>query len=180
MKEETRLEGPFEFGTKPVQRNSKTDWEEVKQKAQTGDLDSIPADIYVKHYRTLKEIKKDHMKVQPRCTPRQCYWYWGNAGTGKSRTALEKHPDAYMKMQNKWWDGYQGEKSVILDEFGKDHVVLGNHLKKWADPWIPFVAEAKGGALTPDYDNFIVTSNYSMQELFGQDPQILQPLERRF
>lgn len=167
MKEETRLEGPFEFGTKPVQRNSKTDWEEVKQKAQTGDLDSIPADIYVKHYRTLKEIKKDHMKVQPRCTPRQCYWYWGNAGTGKSRTALEKHPDAYMKMQNKWWDGYQGEKSVILDEFGKDHVVLGNHLKKWADPWIPFVAEAKGGALTPDYDNFIVTSNYSMQELFG-------------
>lgn len=59
-------------------------------------------------------------------------------------------------------------------------MVLGNHLKKWADPWVPFVAEAKGGALTPDYDNFIVTSNYSMEELFGSDPQILQPLQRRF
>lgn len=43
-----------------------------------------------------------------------------------------------------------------------DHKCLANHLKKWADPWIPFVGESKGGALTPDYDNFIVTSNYSM------------------
>jgi len=70
MKEDTRVEGPYEYGTKPVQRNSKTDWEEVKQKAISGDLESIPADIYIKHYRTLKEIKKDHMVVQPRTIPR--------------------------------------------------------------------------------------------------------------
>jgi hypothetical protein len=31
MKEDTRLEGPFEFGVKPRQRNNKTDWEEVKK-----------------------------------------------------------------------------------------------------------------------------------------------------
>ncbi len=50
MKEETRVDGPWEFGVKPVQRNSKTDWEEVKTKAQEGKLDQIPADIYVKLY----------------------------------------------------------------------------------------------------------------------------------
>lgn len=50
MKEETRVDGPWEFGTKPVQRNSKQDWEEVRDKAKKGDLDSIPAEIYVKHY----------------------------------------------------------------------------------------------------------------------------------
>lgn len=27
MKEDTRLEGPFEYGTKPVKRNDKHDWE---------------------------------------------------------------------------------------------------------------------------------------------------------
>lgn len=64
MKEDTRLEGPWEWGKKPVSRNNKTDWEDVRKKAQAGDLESIPADIYVKHYRTLKEIKKDHMKVR--------------------------------------------------------------------------------------------------------------------
>lgn len=28
MKEETRIDGPWEFGTKPVQRNNKKDWSE--------------------------------------------------------------------------------------------------------------------------------------------------------
>lgn len=50
MKEDTRLEGPFEYGIKPVKRNDKEDWEEVKEKAKKGELDKIPAEIYVKHY----------------------------------------------------------------------------------------------------------------------------------
>lgn len=33
MKEDTRIDGPWEFGVKPVKRNSKTDWAEVKEKA---------------------------------------------------------------------------------------------------------------------------------------------------
>ena len=33
MKEDTRLEGPWEFGTRPVQRNNKTDWAAVKKAA---------------------------------------------------------------------------------------------------------------------------------------------------
>jgi len=33
MKEETRLDGPWSFGVKPVERNSKVDWEEVKTNA---------------------------------------------------------------------------------------------------------------------------------------------------
>lgn len=52
MKEETRVpgEGPWEFGIKPVKRNSKEDWEEVRKNAMEGKLDKIPADIFVKHY----------------------------------------------------------------------------------------------------------------------------------
>ena len=36
MKEESRLEGPFEFGTKPVSTNNKTDWAEQLTFAKTG------------------------------------------------------------------------------------------------------------------------------------------------
>lgn len=50
MKQDTRVDGPWEYGVKPVQRNSKTDWDEVKQLAQAGDLDAIPSDIYVRCY----------------------------------------------------------------------------------------------------------------------------------
>lgn len=31
MKEASRVEGPWEFGTKPVKRNCKTDWQRVKE-----------------------------------------------------------------------------------------------------------------------------------------------------
>lgn len=53
MKEDTRLDGPWEFGVKPVERNNKTDWERVFEDAKKGDLDSIPADIKVKHFGNL-------------------------------------------------------------------------------------------------------------------------------
>lgn len=53
-KEETRLEGPWDFGIKPVKRNSKTDWDRVRELARKGDMDKIPSDIFIKHYGNLK------------------------------------------------------------------------------------------------------------------------------
>jgi len=105
MKEETRVEGPYEFGIKPVVRSSKTDWEEVKEKAKAGKMDEIPADIFVKHYRNLKAIKKDYMTFEDHTDVRGI-WYWGKTGLGKSKLARERYPDFYPKLCNKWWDGY--------------------------------------------------------------------------
>ena len=77
------------------------------------------------------------MVAPERETPRECHWYWGEAGTGKSKAAFNFLPGvkAYPKMANKWWDGYKGSKVVVLDDFGLNHKVLVDHLKRWADPW---------------------------------------------
>ncbi len=53
MKEDTRVDGPWEFGSKPVRRNAATDWEEVKTLAQKGEIDKIDPQVYVSHYRNL-------------------------------------------------------------------------------------------------------------------------------
>ncbi len=47
LKEETRLEGPYEFGTKPVRRNNKHDWNTVLSDAKSGNIEKIPASIIV-------------------------------------------------------------------------------------------------------------------------------------
>lgn len=60
MKEDTRLEGPWEFGTKPVQRNNKVDWEEQREFAKKGQLDKIDPKLYITHYQNLRAIAKDH------------------------------------------------------------------------------------------------------------------------
>lgn len=168
MKEETRLDGPWEFGEKPVQRNNKTDWEEVKTKAINGNLEAIPADIFVKHYGQLKQIAKDHQKIEPRTEPKKCLWYYGSPGTGKTRKATQEHPDIYKKLQNKWWDAYQGQKEVLIDDLGAETgKALTTHLKLWLDPWQNHPGETKGGQVAHKYDLMIITSNYHPAEIWN-------------
>lgn len=87
----------FELGQKPFQRSSKTDWELVKSAARAGNLDSIPADIYVRYYGTLKQISKDHMVCPD--MERTCSVFWGVTGSGKShRARSEAGEDYYVKV----------------------------------------------------------------------------------
>lgn len=69
---------------------------------------------------------------------------YGAPGTGKSRAAYEKYPDAYRKSQNKWFDGYESHKVIIIDDLDTD--MLGHHLKIWADRY-PCIGEVKGGTV---------------------------------
>ena len=101
MKEDTRVQGPWEYGTKPIQRNSKTDWEEVYTNAKRGRLEDIPADIRVRCYSQLKRIEKDHLVVKDSNHLRGV-WIYGPSGVGKSRSARRDYPDAYPKLCNKW------------------------------------------------------------------------------
>lgn len=45
-------------------------------------------------------------------------WHWGATGTGKSRGVRARFPDAYIKSNDYWWDGYAGEDVVIYEEMG--------------------------------------------------------------
>jgi hypothetical protein len=178
MKEDTRLDGPWEYGVKPVKRDSKHDWEEVKEKACKGDIDSIPADIYIKHYRNLTQIKKDHMVLKDADDLRGT-WIWGPPGIGKSRKARDDNPGViYPKLCNKWWDGYQNEDVVVMDDIGHDHKCLGQQLKIWADRYA-CVLETKGGAIPSNYKKFIVTSNYTIDDIWD-DSAMREALHRRF
>jgi len=116
-KDDTSLGCRWEVGKLPFKRNSKTDWEAVKKQAIAGDLDNIPASVFVCHYSSLRKISMDYMKGTE--TPKQVKVFWGPTGTGKSRRAWqEAGMDAYPKSPTtKFWDGYRGEENVVMDEF---------------------------------------------------------------
>lgn len=178
MKEETRVEGPIEFGEKPIQRNNKTDWEAVWKKAKEGKIEEIPASIRVIHYNKLKSIAKDNMQFKD-CDHLRGIWIWGKAGSGKSRWVREQCKESlYPKLCNKWWDGYQGEKYVVMDDIMPCHSVLAQQLKIWTDRY-DCILETKGGAVHAQYEYFIVTSQYSIGEIF-QDEKDREALQRRF
>lgn len=106
-------------------------------------------------------------------------WLWGPSGTGKSKYVRDTYGDSlFDKPCNKWWDGYQGEETVLLDDFGNEHHVLGHYLKRWADHY-PFKAEAKGTVHEIRPVRICVTSNYHPSEIW-EDPKMLEPILRRF
>lgn len=118
LKQDTRLEGPWEFGKKPMDRTSAKDWDQIWSQAKAGKVEDIPADVRVRCYSQIKRIEKDHQVIEERTVEKKCYWYYGPPGTGKTRKATSENPGAYKKLANKWWDGYQGQKVVIIDDIG--------------------------------------------------------------
>lgn len=116
-KDETSQGRRWEWGTLPFKRNRSADWEQVWDLAKKGKFEDIPANIRVNSYNSLKKIAMDNMK--PEGIEKDVKVYWGPTGVGKSRKAWDEAGwDAYPKAPTtKFWDGYQGQENVVMDEF---------------------------------------------------------------
>lgn len=155
-KELTREGEPFEFGAKPIRRNSKTDWESVWSAAKSGDLDSVPANIRVVSYHALRAIYSDHATAS--FIDRQVFVFCGPTGTGKSYRAWnEAGESAFAKCpRSKFWNGYQNQENVVIDEFRGGIDIA--HLLRWFDRY-PVHLEIKGSSRPSNVRRIWITSN---------------------
>lgn len=177
-KDDTHIPGTrFEFGSKPIRRNSKVDWESVWECAKTSNLDGIPCSIRVSSYRALRCIGADYSKPLP--MERVCHVFWGTTGTGKSRRAWEEASfDAYAKdPRTKFWDGYQGEEHVVIDEFRGGIDIA--HLLRWLDRY-PVRVEIKGSSRPLAAKTIWITSNLDPRYWYPEiDEETRSALMRR-
>lgn len=183
-----KKEGDFvQRGTLPMSQKEKgltekNRWSNIINLSEAGDWDALKRehpDVYV---RDLKKLEYIHSK-RPRILetldgdmPHQ--WLVGPPGSGKSKTARDENPGAYIKdPQSKWWDGYNGEAVVVIDDFDKYQKAQGGDIKRWLDRY-SFQAETKGGQTLIRPNKIIITSNYSPGEIWD-DPVTVAAIERR-
>lgn len=177
-KEATRIEGTqFEYGQEPFRRNEPTDWDNIRKLAKSGELDAVPADIYVRCYNQLKRIVQDHLC--PIAVARTVKVYWGISGSGKSYRAWEEAGvAAYGKdPRTKWWCAYRGQPNVVIDEFRGGIDIA--HMLRWLDRY-PVLVETKGGSVPLAATTIWITSNLEPAAWYPEiDDETRRALMRR-
>ena len=157
QKADTRDSGPWEFGTRPTGGSGKAqaeDWETWYQLAAEGKFKEIPPKFKSSTWAIWSAFTA---RISNSSTKQMC----AESGFGALRSRQEPlcPPSAgsrglLPKLNNKWWDGYQSQKVVIMEDVDKETVkFLHHHLKIWADRW-GFIGETKGARLPPFTDGW--------------------------
>ena len=157
QKADTRDSGPWEFGTRPTGGSGKAqaeDWETWYQLAAEGKFEKFPPKFKSSTWAIWSAFTA---RISNSSTKQMC----AESGFGALRSRQEPlcPPSAgsrglLPKLNNKWWDGYQSQKVVIMEDVDKETVkFLHHHLKIWADRW-GFIGETKGARLPPFTDGW--------------------------
>ncbi len=171
-----------EYGIKPksvkeLAKDSKERWADVIRSAREGTArEEYPAE-YIRFNSTIVKMRETKLESNEDLCG---IWYHGASGTGKSKKAREVYPDLYDKLLNKWWDNYEGQDEVLLDDL--DHFSapsMGPALKRYADHY-PFRVEIKGSSMVIRPKKVIVTSQYTIEQLWPDDVELQTALRRRF
>lgn len=164
-------------------KQSKVNYDKIISMAEKHDFKGIREEdpgVYFRSYHTIKRIAMDNPLPVADNDVLTNEWIWGETGIGKSRAARLENPGYYIKSHNKWWLGYKGEDVVLIDDISKTEAQwFGEHLKQWSDHYaVP--TETKGDGMVIRPKKIVVTSNYSIEELWGHDEHLCKSLKRRF
>lgn len=120
-----------EFGQLPAGQGTRTDISKALEQAKTaGTLRQLieeHGETFIKYPRGLATVRL--LYAPKRDFQTLCTVYWGDTGTGKTKTAHEEAPQAYVHPGGPWFDGYDGDEAVIFDDYGGSEFKITYFLK---------------------------------------------------
>lgn len=160
-KEETNVEGPWEYGEwESGGQGARNDLTAVLERIKSGATErDILIEFPAQYFRYATNIKRALQLLAPKRDFKTTVTVvFGDSGVGKSRLAHQRWPDAFWKQpENKWFDGYCYEKTIILDDF-KPGCLQYTTLLRLMDRY-PLTVETKGSSVNVAPDELVLTTN---------------------
>lgn len=170
----------FTYG-EPKTQGQRSDIKKIKKTIKDGGTmkDVLEEATSYQSVRMAEKYMEYHDKKRKPTDPLTVIWSYGYSGTGKTYEAIESMPYAYLKGNNtaKWYQGYDGEKELILDEF-RSSTMKYNELLGLLQPY-PFTVETKGGSRQMKATTIWITSHYSPIEIYYNIDEGRSQLYRR-
>lgn len=172
---QVKNEWVYKFG-EISRQGSRTDWAQATQEILSGrevveviqeQPQLLPA------IRALESLKK--MSIQPLEREVRVTWLYGPPGSGKTRWVWSNYPEVYSKPSGQWWDGYNGEDTLLLDDFDAD--IPFAELLKVLDRY-KYRVQVKGGFVGARWTNVFITTNNPPAEYY-QTVSNRKALDRR-
>lgn len=191
-KDESRLFGPYQLGEAPSGGQGKrSDLEALRDHVKAGHSNFVIFEEDARHARNVKAIDAMRFAYMEQESDRRhkdvtVLVFYGATGTGKTWTAVEMSGDDYFiaecpsqRGSKLWFDGYRGQKTLILDDFSGDYCSL-DFLKRLLDHY-KLRVEIKGGEVWSTWTTVIITTNYMPETWYtnSMHPPNLEPLKRR-
>lgn len=173
-------EGDFVERGKIPQQGKRSDIIKVKEEIADG---SNMRDI-IKSASNFQTIRIAETLLKYYETPRDYQpivkWFWGATGTGKTYQAYNEfqEKDKYVCMDtSQWWEGYDGQEYVIIDELREDFMKY-QQLLKLLDRY-EYRIQVKGSSRQFKGRYIIITSHFHPHQLFSWVDEDLGQLYRR-
>jgi len=147
-----------------ITQGKRTDLDSLKKIVDDGGTLKDIADenfkIFIQYNRGFQEYKKIVDKSRRKCFRKvKTIHIHGKTGLGKTRKAMGYSDDTYKIQGNalKWWDGYDGEKVLVIDEY--DSQIPCTELLGILDGY-QLRLPIKGSFTYANWETVIITSNY--------------------
>lgn len=128
---------------------------------------------YVKYHKGLERL--EWRLADDRHEPPRVVWLWGVSGTGKTREACSV-PEFYIKDNTKWWDGYERQPRIIIDDFEMNAWEFRDLLRLLDRQ--PYQGQTKGGYVKINSPEIYITCEFPPEGLWRSGNQLAQ-IKRR-
>lgn len=148
----------------PPRQGKRNDLERAQKDLDKMDLAEFSQkhfSTYVKFHKGLEKYK--YVQMKHRIEQPIVEWIYGPTGVGKSKYAYNKGESFYCKDHTIWWDGYEQQEVIVIDDF--DTRWPFRDLLKLLDRY-PYQGQIKGGYVKINSKYILITCDRSPKDLY--------------